>query len=173
MVIKTFEEIEHLKQTLLMNAEKTFEQVRVKTESLPAMAFLAEVKFDKMGVDPLKGTTLNFIEQLNQMFSDLVVLEGASRLLCLYPEKTLKLSLGPASGFDIESIDGEVVAECFAVTTATSNRKLEKDSDKLMSKAIGKHRHIYFYSRNDSEEKLQRIYAKYPEIEFTRITSIN
>lgn len=54
------------------------------------------------------------------MFSDLVVLEGARRLLCLYPEKALSLNLGPSSGFDIDSIDGEIVAECFAVTTALS-----------------------------------------------------
>lgn len=91
------------------------------------------------------------------MFSDLVVLEGARRLLCRYPEKALSLNLGPSSGFDIDSIDGEIVAECFAVTTATSNRKLEKDCSKFMSKAPAKQKYIYFYSRNDTEEKLRRI----------------
>lgn len=169
MVIKTVEEIENLKKKVLINAEKTFEQLRAKTASLPAMTFLAEVKFDKMGIDPLEGTELNFIEQINQTFSDFVVLEGAGQLLQLYPNTTLKLNLGPASGFDIESDDGEVVAECFAVTTATSNRKLEKDCSKLMSKAHDKQKYIYFYSRSDSNEKLQRIMDKYPEITFARI----
>lgn len=80
MVIGTVEEIESLKETILINAQKTVEQLSVKIASLPAMSFLAEVKFDGVGIDPLKGTELNFIEQLNQMFSDLVVLEGARRL---------------------------------------------------------------------------------------------
>ena len=169
MDVKTIEEIEYLKKTILINAEKTFEQLKTEAKSLPAMTFLAEIKFDKVGIDPLEGTELNFIEQINQTFSNLVVLEGASRLLQLYPNTTLKLNFGPASGFDIESADGEVVAECFAVTTATSNRKIEKDCSKLMSKAHDEQKYIYFYSRSDSDEKLQRIMDKYPEITFTRI----
>lgn len=83
----------------------------------------------------------------------------------------IPLNLGPSSGFDIDSIDGEIVAECFAVTTATSNRKLEKDCSKLMSKAPAKQKYIYFYSRNDTEEKLRRTYDKYPEIVFVRIAN--
>ena len=170
MDVNTVEEIEHLKMAILINAEKSFEQLKMKVKSLPAMTFLAEVKFDKMGIDPLEGTELNFIEQINQTFSDLVVLEGASRLLQLYPNTMLKLNLGSASGFDIESADGEVVAECFAVTTAMSNRKIEKDCSKLMSKAYDRQKYIYFYSRSDSDEKLQQIMDKYPKIMFTRIT---
>jgi len=169
MVIKTVDEIENHKRAILDNANQTCESLKEKIKSLSATAFLEELKFDKLGADPLKGTDLNFIEQLNQMFSDLVVLEGARQLLQLYPEKELKLNLGPSSGFDIESIDGEIVAECFAVTTATSNRKLEKDCQKLLSKAAEKKKYIYFYARNDSEEKLLRIYERYPEITCKRI----
>lgn len=68
MVIGTVEEIESLKETILINAQKTVEQLSVKIASLPAMSFLAEVKFDGVGIDPLKGTELNFIEQLNQKY---------------------------------------------------------------------------------------------------------
>ena len=171
MVIKTAEEIENCKRAIFDNANETHERLKEKIRLLSATEFLEELKFDRLGADPMKGTELNFIEQLNQMFSDLVVLEGARRLLCLYPEKELRLNLGPSSGFDIESTDGEIVAECFAVTTATSNRKLEKDCSKLMSKAPAKQKYIYFYSRNDAEEKLRRIYDKYPEIVFARIAN--
>ena len=171
MVIKTVEEIENYKRAILDNANQTCERLKEKIGLLSAAEFLEELKFDRLGADPLKGTELNFIEQLNQMFSDLVVLEGARRLLCLYPEKEFRLNLGPSSGFDIESIDGEIVAECFAVTTATSNRKLEKDCEKLLSKAAEKRKYIYFYTRNDSEDKLCRIYDRYPEIVFVRIVN--
>ena len=169
MIIETVEEIEHLKEIILSNADAAYAQLKAKIQDLTAIAFFTEVKFDKIGIDPLEGTELNFIERLNQMFSDLVILEGARQLLRLYPGKVLKLSLGPTSGFDIESVDGEVVAECFAVTTTASNQKLQKDCYKLVSKATGKQKYIFFYSRNDSEEKLQRFYDKYPEIIFKRI----
>lgn len=169
MIVKTIEEIEKHKSAILDNANQTCERLKGIIKSLSAIAFLEELKFDKLGADPLKGTNLNFVEQLNQMFSDLVVLEGACQLLQLYPERELRLNLGPSSGFDIESIDGEIVAECFAATTATSNRKLEKDCQKLLNKAEEKQKYIYFYTRNDSEEKLLRIYEKYPEITCIRI----
>jgi len=169
MVIKTAEEIENCKRAIFDNANETHERLKEKIRLLSATEFLEELKFDRLGADPMKGTELNFIEQLNQMFSDLVVLEGALRLLRLYPGKELRLNLGPSSGFDIASTDGEIVAECFAVTTATSNRKLEKDCSKLMSKAPVKQKYIYFYSRNDADEKLRRIYEKYPEITCVRI----
>ena len=96
MVIRTVEEIEQLKEKILSNADTTYEQLKVRALDLSAIAFLAEVKFDKTGLDPLKGTELNFIEQLNQMFSDLVVLEGANQLLRLNPGRELKLRFGPA-----------------------------------------------------------------------------
>ena len=44
MVIGTVEEIESLKETILINAQKTVEQLSVKIASLPAMSFLAEVQ---------------------------------------------------------------------------------------------------------------------------------
>lgn len=39
MVIGTVEEIESLKETILINAQKTVEQLSVKIASLPAMSF--------------------------------------------------------------------------------------------------------------------------------------
>ena len=170
MVIRTTEEVEYIRKSILTNANITCEHLKSRCNKLSSIAFLAEIKFDKIGVDPITGTALNFVEQLNQMFSDLVALEGAARLLCKYPGKELKLNLGSIAGFDIESTDGEVVAECFAVTTATSNRKLEKDCSKLMDKAPGKQKYIFFYSRSDTEGKLHRIYGKYPEIIFEKFT---
>lgn len=154
MVINTAEEIENLKKAVQDNANLTCERLKEKTQLLSATTLLEELKFDKLGVDPITGTELNFIEQMNQMFSDLVVFEGARRILQLYPGKELKLNLGSSPGFDIETTDGEVVAECFASTTATSNRKLEKDCQKLLSKAETKKKYVFFYTRNDSEEKL-------------------
>lgn len=169
MIIKTHTEITHLKNTIILNASKTHEQLKSNAERMTPLSLLEKIKFSQFGFDPIKGTELNFVEQLNQMFSDLVVLEGAEQLLSQHPGKAFQLNLGPRSGFDIESIDGDIVAECFAVTTATSNNKLQKDSVKLLTNAPSQQKYIFFYSHNDSDEKLQKIFSKYPNITFRRI----
>ena len=169
MIVKTVEEVESIKEAVVHNADVVFKHLKAKSESMEAISFFKHIKFEKAGLDPVKGTELNFVEQLNQMFSDMVALEGVRQLLLKYPKKEWKLNLGPISGFDIESVDGEVVAECFAATTSTSNRKLDADCLKLMDRASGKQKYICFYTHYDSEEKLQRIFDKYPDIVFIRI----
>ena len=66
MIVKTIEEIEKHKSAILDNANQTCERLKGIIKSLSAIAFLEELKFDKLGADPLKGTNLNFVEQLNQ-----------------------------------------------------------------------------------------------------------
>lgn len=91
----------------------------------------------------------------------MVAAEALTDLLLKYPEKSFRTHLGTESGFDIEVVDGTVVAECFAVTKASSNRKLKEDSEKLMGKAPKQEKYIYFYSENDVESGLERIYEKF------------
>lgn len=138
-----------------------------------AIELLFEMKFNKIGFDPIHKVELNIIEQINQTFSDIVILEAAKDLLTIYSGKSFELRLGTMAGFDIESTDGAIVAECFAVTTASSNGKLKKDSEKLMTKASRQKKFIYFYSWNDSDSALQRIYDKYPEIVYRRLSEIS
>lgn len=173
MILKSPEEIRELRQKVYDNGDAVCRRLQDKIRNLPSAAFLAEVKFDPVGYDPVRGGELNFIEQLNQMFSDLVVLDGTERLMESYPDKEWRLCLGPASGFDIESTDGAVVAECFAVTTVMANRKLENDCVKLMEKAKSQSKYIFFYSRRDSGEKVGAICARYPEITVVRIEDFN
>lgn len=102
------------------------------------------------------------------MYSNLVVLSAVEDLLSKYPGISFVLQLGVNSGYDIEAIDGSVVAECFSVTAVSSNRKLDKDCMKLMQ-ATAPIKYVYFYSHQDREEKLQKIFSKYPDIHFHRI----
>lgn len=172
MIVTTVDELEHISQEMAKNTATTYENIRKEIDSKAPLDFFADLKFNKVGLDPLYGTKLNFIEQLNQMFSNLVVISAARKLLKLYTDKQFELCFGAMAGFDIASTDGEIVAECFAVTTAASNRKLEKDSKKLIACAAEKKKYIFFYSQNDTQEVLQRIYAKYPEIEYERLPSL-
>ena len=168
MVIESIEQIEQVRKNILQNAEASLETVRNCLDTMPAMRFFAEIKFSKMGKDPITGNELNLIEQINQMYSDLVALAAVQDLLTTYPDKLFEMHLGPTSGYDIQSTDGEVVAECFAATTVASNDKMNKDCKKLL-KAKAIHKHLYFYSCRDREDIIQRRIAKYSEIKFKQV----
>jgi hypothetical protein len=56
------------------------------------------------------------------------------------------VNLGTAAGFDLESVEGGVMAaEVFAATNPRSNDKLRKDLARLAEKAADyKHRYVFF-----------------------------
>lgn len=170
MRISSNEQIYELRKKIFESADIAVMNLRETMEQVSPIGLLFLMKFDKTGVDPVDGTKLNLIEQLNQLFSDLVALEAVNDLLKRYPGKEFEIHLGTEAGFDVESTDGEVVCECFAVTTAGSNGKLKKDAEKLLLKAPTKMKYIYFYSQNDKEETLNRLYGRFPEITFRRIS---
>lgn len=172
MVIETKKQVEDLKEKIYKSAEDTFEQVKSMMQTNSAIELLFQMKFEKIGFDPIEGNEINIIEQINQLFSDLVAVEAVKDLLLRYPGKSFRTHLGTEAGFDIESIDGTVVAECFAVTTASSNGKLKKDSEKLMTKAFGQKKYIFFYSHNDVESKLKNVYGKFPDITYIRVAKL-
>lgn len=170
MIFETRAEVTTLKEKMYESAEKTYEQLKKMLNTHGALEVLFKMKFDKIGYDPIDFAELNLIEQINQLFSDLVAMSALEELFARYPNKKFRTHLGAEPGFDIESLDGEIVAECFAVTMAASNGKLKKDSEKLMLKAEGRKKYIFFYSRNDLDEKLERVYEKFLEIEYVRFS---
>ena len=172
MVIESVGQVLELKTQMYKSAEDTVVQLKSLMETITPLELLSHFKFRKIGFDPIDGTELNIIEQVNQLFSDLVAMEALADLLQKYPEKSFRTHLGAEAGFDIESLDGEVVAECFAVTTASSNGKLKKDSEKLIEKAIDKKRYIYFYSENDINSKLEKVYERFPDITYIRVEKL-
>ena len=160
--------------TAIAENEKHQKEIRKLRQASQRVSDWAEQsERSKIGFDPVGGDELNIIEQINQLFSDLVVMAALEELFDIYPSKKFETHMGAEAGFDIESTDGEVVAECFAVTTAASNGKLKKDSEKLINKASKQKKYIYFYSQNDIDEKLERIYEKFPEINYRRIKNIS
>ena len=169
MKINKHEHIACLRNTIMSNADNAYATIQKSISRMSPLQFFATVKFEKVGRDPIEGYAQNMIEQINQMYSDLVVLAAAEDLLKQFPGITLELHFGAASGYDIESDDGSVVAECFSVTSVTSNRKLHKDCQKLQ-KAVAPIKCIYFYSHNDSEANLLSQFPKYPDIRFHRVS---
>lgn len=169
MLVNSKEQIAELRSAITQNAEMSYLVLREELSRKAPMEFWAALKFDRMGRDPVSGQPQNLIEQINQMYSSLVVLSAADDLLDMHPGVTLELQLGVSSGYDIHSSDGQIVAECFSVTTVSSNRKLDKDCKKLeISNATEKY--IYFYSHQDSIDKLQKQFDKHPNIIFKRVS---
>ena len=168
MIVNSLEQINALRNAIAKNADASYVSVRKRIEDMTPMQFFASIKFEKLGKDPVGGEPQNLIEQINQTYSDMVVLSAAEDLLNLYPGTSLVLQLGVSSGYDIESEDGTIAAECFAVTTVSCNRKLDKDCKKLLQ-SVAPIKCVYFYSALDGEEKLQNQYRKYPDIRFKRI----
>ena len=170
MVITNREELAVFRKEIMANAKKAMEELKRNAEALTAVRFFGLIKFEKIGKDPITGKPLNLIEQINQMYSDLVVLTGIADLLEKFPKKQFQLNMGSASGYDIASTDGQVVAECFAVTSVTSNDKFNKDCKKLM-KASAEYKFLYFYTYSDSDKVIENRVAKYPQIHITRVDS--
>ena len=168
MQISSNAQILELRECILRNAEVSKEKLMKCMESMDAVQLFAALKFEKQGVDPISGIELNLIEQIHQMYSDLVVLFATQELLENYPDKVFELHLGPEAGYDIQSLDGQVVAECFAATSVASNDKLNKDCTKLLQ-SDAEDKYLYFYAHCDSETMLQKRYIKYPEIQFRKI----
>lgn len=169
MLVNSKEQVAELRNAVTTNAETSFLELHERMAQMQAMDFWAAFKFDRIGHDSISGQPQNLIEQINQMYSNLVVLSAVDDLLDNHPGTSFELQLGVSSGYDIQSHDGCIVAECFAVTTVYSNRKLEKDCKKLTSSNAAE-KYIYFYSHLDSAEKLQKQFDKYPDITFRRVT---
>lgn len=172
MLIESKKQISVLRSRIYENGKKTYDRIVQDINNTSPLDLFEDIKFNKFGVDPIKGTPLNFIEQLNQMFSNLVVLCAVEELLDEYPDKQFEVNFGAKAGFDIQSTDNKVVAECFAVTSVDSNGKLREDAKKLMKLPAGVEKYIYFYSQNDADERINNAGTLYPEISLKRIKKI-
>lgn len=168
MIISDKTQVEKLIKTVHENIEMTKGRVLKILNECSSLEGLVRLKFDHTSCDPLSGEPINFVEMLNQSFSDLVVLKAAEDLLVRFPGKKFELHMGALAGYDICSTDKEIAAECFAAVTAFNNQKIRKDAEKLMRLGKSIHKYLYFYSREDTEEKIAAFMEKYPEITVVR-----
>lgn len=128
------------------NARKA--QAAIEALSSNPLAALAALKFESIGVHPVTGKPLNFIEQINQTFTYLVAIKATELLMQWHPDaEGFKLAPGahaPRGTLDVESISpGLVGAETFAAVDPNNNGKLRKDLAKLAERTE-KHRYSFF-----------------------------
>jgi hypothetical protein len=144
-IIRTITDAEQLHSQILDGAARTVAWLR-SVEGEP-MAVLKKLRFETVGHDPLTGSPLNVVEQLNQTFTILVSLRAVEKLIELHPEAGgFQLALGTSSGRDIQSVaPGLVAAEVFSATHPNSNQKLRKEIARL-AEDPAEHRYVFFAS---------------------------
>jgi diaminopimelate decarboxylase len=129
---------------------------------------LRRIKFESVGFDPLGPRPLNLVEQINQTFTYLATLEAVRYLLRQHPESgPFTVNLGNASGRDISSPDGKIIAEVFAAVTPNNNQKLKKDVRRVNS-AQAERRYVFYACPGVAPGDKQALNG-YPEV---RIVSL-
>lgn len=170
MVFSTIVEVlECRKKVVRITNEKVEERLK---ESRTGVEFLQLVKFTQKGYDPLFERPINFIEQVNQTFTYLVSLSAVEILLTFYPNKAFKVNFGTSAGYDIESIDGDIICECFASTTPDSNNKLKSDAERLNNNQTASKRYLIYYAEIPKNKHVANISGKYKDVEIIALKSI-
>ena len=137
-----------------------------------SLGFFKRVKFEKTVVDPLTGEPENLIEVINQCQTYLVSFMGAEQLISKFPDKEFIINLGNISGYDIESRDEEVVAECFAATSYQSNGKLAKDLKHLSENNNAAYKYEFFYDMEFTDKSKGYYENKYPDVKIVHFTDV-
>lgn len=135
------------------------------------MEALRAMKFERIGFNPLDGTPLNLIEQLNQTFHDLASFAAASYLIEKFQQcEGLRLAPQFAAGTDIRSIvPGLVAAEVFAAVSPTNNDKLRKDARKV-DETRAEHRFVFFYSPDEAPALMETVRRQFPAVKVRPLT---
>jgi hypothetical protein len=133
IILKNLEQVDEHIELIRHSADEAKIRLMEISEQDDDIGFLERIKFDQIGFDPLDASRrLNLIEQVNQTFTYLASLRAAKVLFASHAGiESFKLNLGTSSGQDIESSDGEIVAEVFSATKPGSNDKLNKDIKRL------------------------------------------
>ena len=119
-----------------------------------------------------EATNENLIEMLNQHQTYLVTLKAVEYLLNKYPEKSFFSRFGNIAGYDVESTDGEVIAECFAAVNFRNNQKLDKDLEKLDSVNRNVSCYEFFYDKVFEHKDYALYKTKFPGIQIVKFENL-
>ena len=160
------------KQTIYDNLQKSLESIKSVLDNDDSTFVFESFKYDKIAIDPLTGNLENLIEMVNQYQTYLVTLKALEFLFEKHSNKSFIARFGNIAGYDIESTDGEIVAECFASVSYKNNKKLDKDLEKLNSVTCDVIRYEFFYDRAFNTDNYTAYKIKYPEINIIKFETL-
>lgn len=172
VTIKSIEELYQYRETIFSNLAHSTWKIKSIIESENAHEVFKLFKFGKIAIEPLSGKPENLIEVVNQSQTYLVTLAAVEYLFPLFPDKAYILNWGNIGGYDIETNDGEIIAECFAATSYRSNGKLTADLKRLSSNKTALHKYEFFYAADFTESSKKYYERKYDGINIVRLESI-
>ena len=165
-------ELERYEQIIHANLQKSFESIKSHLDDKDCASVFECFKYEKTAVDPLTGNPENLIEMLNQYQTYLVTLKALDFLLKNYANKSFVARFGNIAGYDIESTDGKIVAECFAQVNFKNNKKLDNDLEKLNSVTRDVICYEFFYDKVFNEDNYKAYKNKYPEINIIKFEAL-
>ena len=165
-------ELVSYKESVIRNLSYCREKLRAMLDSEDTLSLFAKLKYEKVGVEPLTGEAENLIEVINQAQTYLVSLMAVEYLFTQYPEQSFVVNWGNIPGYDIESLDGAIIAEVFAATSYRSNGKLAADLKRLASNTSAEKKYEFFHDKEFQETHQAYYKEKYPDIEIVKFEKV-
>ncbi len=172
IVIQSITELETYKETIIRNLNQSIIALGRIINTCDALDAFKLFKFEKIASEPLTGSQENLIEVINQAHTYLISIMAVQYLFEKYPTQKFIINWGNIPGYDIESVDGTVIAECFAVTSYKSNGKLTADLKRLAENTSATYKYEFFYDKDFTEKHKEYYKEKYPDIEVVKFSEI-
>lgn len=172
LIVHNKSELEKYKKVISQNLEASVKEIKELVDNASALEIFQCFKFDKIAVEPLSGKAENLIEVVNQTQTYLVSLMAVEYLYNIFPTQTFIINWGNIPGYDIESEDGTIIAECFTATSFRSNGKLVSDLKRLSLNDTAIHKYEFFYDKEFGEQHKKYYEEKYPGITIVKFEDI-
>jgi predicted DNA-binding protein YlxM (UPF0122 family) len=172
IIIREIGEVEQYKSRIHKNLRKCAEMLKELLATEDALSFFEKAKYEKIVIDPLTEEPENLIEVINQCQTYLASFLGVEYLSSMFLNTSFRINLGNVSGYDIESEDGTVIAECFAATSYRSNGKLTKDLKRLSENKTAIFKYEFFYDTEFTDKSKIFYKNKYPDIEIVHFSDV-
>lgn len=172
VLIRNKEDLKHYREQIKMNLNLGFKNLVRLIETDDVLNVFQKMKFEKIVIEPLTGEPENLLEVVNQCHTYLVSIMGMEYLLEIFPDTSFTINFGNVSGYDIESEDGRIIAECFAATSYRSNGKLAADLKRLAENENAKYKYEFFYDKEFTEKNKTYYQDKYPDIMIVKFQEI-
>ena len=172
IIVHDKEELGVYKRDVIRNLQRNIEAIQQILVCRDALEAFKEFKFEKVAVEPLTGRPENLIEVINQSHTYLISIMAVEYLFQKHPKQEFTINWGNIPGYDIESIDGTIVAECFAATSYRSNGKLAADLKRLASNSTAVYKYEFFYDEEFLDSHRAYYKDKYPDIEIVKFQEI-
>ena len=172
IVVRNIDELDKYKNTILNNLNNSANMLQQVLNNNDALDAFKIFKFEKIATEPLSGNLENLIEVINQAHTYLISIMAVEYLNKLYPAQAFIINWGNIPEYDIESVDGTIIAECFSATSYKSNGKLVADLKRLACNTEAENKYEFFYDKDFTENHKEYYREKYPDIEIVKFKDI-